>query len=596
MNETTKTAVFLALAVVLVAVAVFSRPAVREIKLEEMVGKALFAKFTDPLAVKKLEIDRFNAAKELENFQIAEVNGVWSVPSHENYPADAKDQMGKVAEALYDLKVLEVAAADNGGGDTTAMHQLYGVIDPAGENASLGEGIGTKITLTDANADKLVDLIIGKEVAEKKDGGFSMPETQNLRYVRVQGQLPVYVVSIDPNRFSTKFDEWIEKNLLDISTFDIKQIYVDEYSIKIEHQLTNQGIVGELQPTFTGDLTLDYNGSATGPEKWTLAKWMGFRGEKYEYYERKIKEGEELNTETLDGMISALNDLKIVSVTKKPAVLAEALRKGETFEKIKDDASLQKSGFYLVQMPDLKGKTARAKRQLLSNEGDIQLRMKDGIRYHLRFGNLTGTESEVKEEVSPASSDADGQKDEPAKMGANRYLFITADFDEAVIPKPDIKEVPKIPTEGKEEDIEEAKEAAQQAEQSNKREQERYDTAVTDGKKRTEKLSERFADWYYVIPEDVYKKIHLTEQNVFKAKQANPPVHGEPGHIHADGDEPPVAPAVPPKPQLPDLPGMSKDEPATAPPVDTEDKKEEPAQEEPAPKEPVKDEPKETST
>jgi len=518
--------------------------------------------------------------------------------------------MGKVAEALYDLKVLEIAAAANGTGDATALHQLYGVIDPVGENASLGDGVGTKITLTGANDEKLVDLIIGKK-ADGKTTEALAGESQGLHYVRVPGQLPVYVVHIDPSRFSVKFDEWIEKNLLDISTFDIKEIYIDEYSIKIEHQLTNQGIVGELQPTFIGDLTLGYNGSATGTEKWTLTKWMGFRGNDYEYYERKIKDGEELNTETLDGMISALNDLKIVGVTKKPAVLASALRQGETFDKIKDDPSLQKSGFYLVTLPDLKVKTVNAKRQLLSNEGDIQLRMKDGIRYHLRFGNLTGTESEL---TPPPGEENQEPKEETPKIGANRYLFITADFDETSIPKPDIQEIPAVPAEGSEEELTKAKEAAEQAEQSNKREQERYDTAVTDGQKRAEKLSSRFADWYYVIPEDVYTKIHLTESNTFRVKAANPPSgessgignlsdnipnppHGEPGHIHSEGEVQPVStPPTPSLPELPELPGVGVVEPEEeAEPVvepTVEPQEENPATE-PAENEPVTEEPKE---
>jgi hypothetical protein len=560
MNEITKTAIFLSLAVVLVAVAVLSRPTVQEIKMEEMVGKPLFPKFTDPLSVKKLEIDRYNVGKELEKFQIAEVNGVWSIPSHDNYPADAKDQMGKVAEALADLKVLEVAAQTNEGGDVTSLHQLYGVIDPIDENASLGEGIGTKITLLGNGDEKLVDLIIGKEVNKKENNSeitTNIDESEGLRYVRVAGQLPVYVVKIDPSRFTVQFDQWIEKNLLDITSFDIKEVYLDLYSIKIERQLRNEGLVGALSPNFNGDLTLAYDGQAAGPEKWKLSKWMQFGGKEYEKYEeRKIRDGEELNAEILDGMVAALDDLKIVSVEKKPSVLAAALRKGETFDKIKNDPSLQKAGFYLVEMPELKGKTLTAKRQLLSNEGDVDLRMKDGIRYRLRFGDLTGTESEItadKEKKDPAK-----EKKETPKMGANRYLFITADFDAAVIPKPDITPVPAVPKDGKKEDLDKAKADADKITLANKREQERFDTAVADGKKRAEKLSARFADWYYVIPEDVYKKIHLTETNIFKPKTAaseNPP-HGHPGHIHNEDET--VIPAEPAAPTLPDLPYVPK--------------------------------------
>ncbi len=568
MTETTKTSIFLTLAVVLVGLAFMTRPVVREVKMEEMVGKPLFQKFTDPLAVKKLEIVRMDAAGEVDDFRIAEIDGVWSIPSHDNYPADAKDQMGRVTEALVDLKVLDVVAKPGDVTDATSLHTLYGVIDPQSEQASIGEGIGVKVVLTGAGEEPLVDLIVGKEVAPKEKKNPEDPEESGkMRYVRVTGEVSVYVVEIDPSRFSTNFDQWIEKNLLDINTFDVKEIYVDEYSLQVELEMTQRGPREVIAPTFIGDMTFTYDASGTGAEKWSLKKWMGFRGQKYEYYERKLKPEQELNVETLDGMISALNDLKIVDVTKKPAALAGALRKGESLEAVEPDPSLKKSGFFLVPMPDLKGGTTQSRKQLLSNEGDIQLRMKDGIRYHFRFGDLTGTESEIEAETtSPV-------------MGANRYLFITADFDPSAIPPADIKplkELPvsKEPNEEFERQVKEVKEENERIEKSNQRETQRYAEAVEAGEKRAKKLTERFADWYYVIPEDVYKKIHLTQNNALRDKKA-----GE-SATHGEGSEEKPTETTPEAktPELPTLPGMEgmlknpelKDKPAPATPEKSE--------------------------
>ncbi|MDR2116635.1 MAG: DUF4340 domain-containing protein, partial [Planctomycetaceae bacterium] len=614
MTETKKTIIFLILAVIFLVTAVLTRPVVREIKMEEMISKPLFPKFTDPLAVKTLEIVKQNATGDLENFRVTEVDGVWSIPSHDNYPADAKDQMGKVAEALVDLKVLDVVASQAEETDVTALHTMYGVIDPTSENASLGEGIGIKVTLSGSGDEKFVDLVVGKEAdAKEKKNPADPSEPTKLRYVRVAGQVPVYVVEIDPSRFATNFDQWIEKNLLDISSFDIKEIFVDEYSYKIELEMTQLGAREVIIPTFIGDITLGYDSSAAGPEKWTLKKWMGFRGRQHEYYERKIKPEEELNMEILDGMISALNDLKIVGVTKKPSVLARALREGKPFSEQTGtpDPSLKKSGFCLVKLPDLKRGTGE-RSQLLSNEGDIQIRMKDGIRYNLRFGDLTGTESEITNDSANNKTET-SDKTQPV-MGANRYLFVTAEFDASIIPEPEIKPVPEIPDGLNPEQTETATKEKEQIEKSNQREQERYDKAIEEGKKRVEKLTNRFADWYYVISEDVYKKIHLTQNNVFREKKKETEnkdehhehqdreIHDHEHHDHEHGENhehkhettEPKLPNLPGTDGLINVPGLNK-EPVEEPKKEEQKQIEEPKKEEQKQtEEPKKEEQKQT--
>jgi hypothetical protein len=513
MNETAKTSIFVLLAVALIAGAIFSRPTVSEFKTEEMLGKSLFPQFTDPLGIQSLEIVQLNLAGERNDFRIVEVEGIWSIPSHDNYPADARDQMGNVAEALTGLKVLEVIQPEGSGVDSIAFQAQYGVIDPTTDSASLGEGVGLKIVLGGANNETLVNLIIGKAVARGPSQNMMDEEETGLRYVRVANQSPVYVVDIDPSRFSMNFGEWIERNLLDISTLDIKEFFVDQYSFSVEYALTQMGLQERPDASFIGDITLAYDGSAIGADKWSLLRWMVFEGQNLEYKERQLDPMRELNADTLDSMVSALNDLKIVNVRKKPAGLAAVLREGTTFDNVELDAAMQSSmqatGFWLVELRDLKGNIQQTKVQLLSNKGDLQLRLKDGIVYHLRFGDLTGTESEII---------ADDALDTTPIMGVNRYLFITAEFDPAIIPPPELKPLPEIPAEGDADELEELNQQREITERANQREQERYDAALESGKKRAAELSDRFADWYYVISEDVYRKIHLTEANVFRFK------------------------------------------------------------------------------
>ncbi|MDR1483923.1 MAG: DUF4340 domain-containing protein [Planctomycetaceae bacterium] len=535
MTEKNKTLIFLLLAVVLLAFAWYSQPQLRPVKIDDVVGKPLFEKFTDPLAVKRLEIVRRNAAGEREEFRIVEVNGSWRIPSHDNYPADAKDQMGLIADALIDLKVIGIAEKmtdDTNAQSTnaTAIHSTYGVLDPSGEETSLSENAGVKITLVGTNKETkidetLVELIIGKAV--EQNGNNPESNTAVNRYVRIAGQLPVYMVSIDIGRFSTQFDRWIEKNLLDIHSIDIAEIFIDDYSLDL--QVTPERTLG-VSLNNVADLTIAYNSNETGEKKWNLKKCMGYRGAQREYYEKSLNVNEELNVDVLDGLINSINNLKIVNVTKKPVKLAESLRSGEPFSKIKPDESLFKSGFYLVSAPNKSGQKGGESVKLLASQGDIQLRMKDGICYNLRFGELTGTQtmSDDKSKNENKTVDKDKEKDTdkgdtPAMM-ENRYLFINADFDGSIIPPADIQKLPEIPATGDQAAIDKIKKEREAKEKSNLREQERVAKAIESGKARVKKLSARFADWYYVISEDVYKKIHLTESIVIRPK-TTPPIN-----------------------------------------------------------------------
>ena len=59
----------------------------------------LFEKFADPLTAASLKIMKYDSdAEQYEEFEVAkDRNGVWTIPSHENYPADANKQMSEAA-------------------------------------------------------------------------------------------------------------------------------------------------------------------------------------------------------------------------------------------------------------------------------------------------------------------------------------------------------------------------------------------------------------------------------------------------------------------------------------------------------------------
>ena len=94
MNETKKTITFVAVAVVIALVAWISRPSLRDESAGDVVGKVLFDDFDDPLKAASLEVVQFNEETgEARTFKVAQVDDEWSIPSHQNYPADAKEQL-----------------------------------------------------------------------------------------------------------------------------------------------------------------------------------------------------------------------------------------------------------------------------------------------------------------------------------------------------------------------------------------------------------------------------------------------------------------------------------------------------------------------
>jgi hypothetical protein len=117
-----------------------------------------------------------------------------------------------------------------------------------------------------------------------------------------------------------------------------------------------------------------------------------------------------------------LGQIKIVGVRTKPEGLTARLEKatGFAFEVLRQN--LQAKGYFLGQA----GK-------LFSNEGDLLFETKKGVRYTLRFGELVpGEGDEVTAGITkPKEGDAPS---ESAKN--NRYLMVTAEFDEALLTKP----------------------------------------------------------------------------------------------------------------------------------------------------------------
>ncbi len=554
MNETIRTAIFVAVAVVIALVtwASWKATAVPEFAEPERVameGKPLFPKFTDPWAATSLEIVKYDEETASPvPFQVAQIEGEWSIPSHYNYPTDAKDQLAEAASSVIGLEVVDMASDDP---DT---HEMYGVVDPDSKPASTApEDVGTRVAMRDKDDKALLDLIIGKQV----------PDRDELRYVRKVGENPVYTVAVKTDKLSNKFEDWIEEDLLKLNAWDIREVDIQDYSV-----IAREGR-GEL--SLKADMTLKYDD--TGDPKWSLVNDLVFSPEQKTLVPGKMAEDEELDTKKLDDMKYNLDDLNIVDVRRKPPGLSADLRAaGTLMNDLQTLLSLQSKGFYLVESA-VEGKVYL---NVLSNQGELGVAMKDGVQYVLRFGEFAGRTAESSEESEEPKADEEApeESEDSETAGQNRYLFVMAQFNPRMIPEPELEALPEAkppapaekaesdaaeggepqaepaqddgngeaetvqaePNEEKAEpdeekagpdeeeadaadDKDELQRERERIEKENQRKRDEYEEKIKKGQERVQELNDRFADWYYIIADDVYQKIRLGRDDLIKKKE-----------------------------------------------------------------------------
>ncbi len=477
MSETIRTTLYVLVGAMALAVAWLVRPiVVSDQKLDDS-GERFFAQF-DPLDAKSLEITAVNPETLARStFKVAQQNGKWVIPSRENYPADAQDQLARAATGIMD--VIKGAVAS----DRASDHELYGVADPT-EGASPSAGSGLRVTLADGGGKTLVDLILGKAVKDSGAGGAA-----GLRYVRAPGKDRVYTAAVNTDSLTTKFEDWIERDLLQLDGSQISKLVLDDYSIDELNNRINRG----------DRLTLTPNPAGNG---WDM---------------EGLKEGEATATPKLDEMRTALDNLQIVDVHRKPAGLSAQL---QTEQAMKIDAeavsSLASRGYYIVNG------------QLLSNEGETLVDTREGIEYALRFGEIINFETGTAKGESPSGSQTE----------AGRFVFVTVRFDQALIPLPQYEPVPEAPAvaEGSPPPDDSARQAAIKANEAKKA---AYDSQVTTGEEKAKKLNSRFSDWYYVVSDKVYQQIHLKRKDVVTRANESAP---------DNASTPPLQPSPPPAP------------------------------------------------
>lgn len=587
MNENAKTLLFVSIAVVVCAAAWLTAP--REIaqpSAADLIGQDLIKQF-DPLSAASIEIvefDEANAAVKPFRVERKRVKDQvrWVIPSHQDYPTDAQNQLSDAAAAVMGLPVLDVV------GESPAVHAEFGVLDPDPKVRKAGDrGVGKRVVLRDEKGSELAALIVGKAVPDKSE----------LRYVRRVGDDRVCIVKMSVDKLTTDFDKWIEKDLLKLNPWDIKVVRVNDYRADLIRQVLE----------VRGRMVLEHDDSAE--KKWRLVSDATFDSKSGQWQETPLADDEELDTSKLDAMKYALDDLKIVDVERKPEGLSADLK--ATGDAVQNEQSLIARGFVIADVGE--------GRQVYSSRGEIRVGTKDGVEYVLRFGEVTGEESKKEETDKKEGEQNDTARDSEKKdssPGMNRYLFVTALFNENLIEKPKLEELPadapaqpagtaaasnesapQKPDENKAaapdaqpgspgEDAPKAEPAPnnqgseatdkpatggdsaakpagndqssqgqpaagpsgsaptdpkaaerERIEKENKRKLEEYEEKVKKGREKAKELNDRFADWYYVISNSEFEKIHITREQIVKKKEKKEEGKDNQNHDHDHSKE-----------------------------------------------------------
>jgi hypothetical protein len=565
MTEMAKTFLFVAAAALALLVATTSGPSTESDNLEALVGTRLNSFEVD--SAKRLRIIKFDkATASTKEFEVAENEGLWTIPSKQGYPADAARQMGEAVTCLIDREVLRIAA------QSALEHEDLGVIDPgASQLNSKAQGVGIRVTITDSSDASLTDMIIGKRVKD----------AEGQYYVRNVDQDVVFVVNLDPEKLSTKFEDWIEDDLLQLNPMDIRQVNIKDYSAALQPVLTGTGISMQVSWERRSEMTLNYDQQATA---WQAEQLLKYDPAKKELVPFTLAENETFNDDALSGLLEGLDDLLLVDVNKKPSELSADLKGGEDFMKDADAVtSLMERGFAPLTL------TPGGEPEILSTEGEILCTLSDGVEYVLRFGNLQ-VESESTDEKAEQPESGQATEDD----GINRYLFVMARFNESMLEKPVLEELPELPaadetdtpseetatdamadagseqdstsdstadlatqeveteakgdaaktdaetetaasaapdTDSEQDDAQDKGQAEliaqrEAIEQDNQRKLDEYQEQVAASQQRVAELNERFGDWYYVIANTTYKKIHLSREEVLLDKPSDTPAAG----------------------------------------------------------------------
>jgi len=139
----------------------------------------------------------------------------------------------------------------------------------------------------------------------------------------------------------------------------------------------------------------------------------------------------------------------------------------------------------------------------------VKVETDEGIRYTLRFGEVVyGTGTAIS---AGSSSDELNEEGGPTGPAENRYLFVTAEFQASRFPEP--PSPPNRDFEGKPSD---ELTDADREHRDLAREWDRWERDFNRGRELEDRLTRRFAAWYYVISQDSFENIRKSRGDLIR--------------------------------------------------------------------------------
>jgi len=338
-------------------------------------GMRFFPGFTDPQSAASLEVFEFNqAAFAAQPLKVVNQDGRWTIPSHYGYPADGSEKLATTAAALIALTRDDIASENAGD------HERCGVIDPLDETIAASTGRVTRVMVRGADESVLADIIIGAPV-EGRD---------QMRYVRVPGQTRTYVSRVGALSISTRVDDWIERDLLQVDRDDIDGIAIQHFLVSAGRDNVSDGERLLLR--------------RQRPDVWMLTD-----------------NAQRLNTFPMNLLVTTLDELAIADVRPKPPGLAAALAgTGAARMSSADAADLETRGFLTTRDGGL-----------VPVGGEVFVRTDSGIAFQLRFGDIVhGVDTAAEDRYlmisagfTPAAPGQTPTKDVEARLALLRARF-----------------------------------------------------------------------------------------------------------------------------------------------------------------------------
>ena len=435
MNTSSQTIKFVVVAAVMAGLAGLTSIATRPTPIDEFakVGEPFFGDFKDPNLATAVRVVAYNEdTASARVFTVENKDGVWRIPSHHNYPADGKDRLARTAQTLIGVKRGAVASR------VAADHERFGVVNPLDDGTDTLKGRGQRLTLLKDSDIAVADLIIGKK----------LPEGENRYYVRHPEEKETYITELEVD-ISTKFGDWVEADLLKLDRDDLTRLQAR--STKIEGRDFSEVVDASLSRTKASD-------------DWAL--------------EGLDEETEEVNKEDITAMVNVIDNLKLSGVRRRPELAGKPILRGDLSIALPKSAaqnpqivnqvidmvqsSLNSKGFLVYENREANDF------RLYAKAGEMVAATKDGVQFHMSFGNefegsddeieIGGTTAETEDTSSaeeqkpadpPGSKDAEDEEDgggKDNKKTKSRYLIVRTSFDEDLLgPKLVLPVKPNVP-------------------------------------------------------------------------------------------------------------------------------------------------------